>query len=92
MLWLEKNAEISFKQILLNQLAYEPTNAKTKRVKTNCDHHTFSIRTWRFYFLIENKTVRIFEVTSGYSESEMKNGLDPYNDKEVHSFFLSAFS
>lgn len=91
-LWLEKNTEISFKQTILNQLAYEPTNGRTKRVKSLEEHHVFSIRTWRFSFRIEKKTIEIFEVSSGYSRVELRDALDPYNDKELHSMFLSKFN
>ena len=91
-LWLEDRIQISFRQILSNQLSYEPTNTKAKRVKVSGEHFVFAIRTWRFLFRVEGEQVSIFDVTSGYTDLEMKSTQDPYQDKKLHLDFLIKFN
>jgi len=90
--WLEKNTKVGFKQILLNQLAFEPTNSKAKRVKKTDKGFVFSVRTWRFEFSINEKTVAVLTVYSGYSESEIADAADLNKDKSIHKLFLAKFT
>jgi len=89
--WLEKKLGLSFKQILSNQLAYEPTHSKAKRVKKTEEAYVFAIRTWRFLFQVEGSRVRIFKVLSGYTREDLVDAKDPYSDKEIHRLFLETF-
>ena len=88
-LWLEKSIEVGFREILTNQLAYEPTNSKAKRVKQSKEPKvfTFSVRTWRFDFKLVDKSVQVFQVYSGYTDSEKLSDEDPYLDKDLHRLF-----
>lgn len=89
-LWLEEKTHLDFRQILKNQLSFEPTNSKAKRVKKKDDHFVFSIRTWRFEFILKEEEITIISVYSGYSEEEMSLGEDPYGDKRIHRDFTKV--
>ncbi len=89
--WLMKHTNFDFEQVLQNQLSYEPTNSKTKRVKKIGKDFTFAIRTWRFKFKISNEFVNIYSVFSGYKESELLASDDIYKDKASHKEFLTRF-
>lgn len=91
--WLEEQTGLSFRQILSNQLAYEPFNSKAKRVASQDKHFVFSIRTWRFAFKeIKSKKLEIFEVYSGYSDEDLKKNYDPYEDLSTHKAFKEQFT
>ena len=89
--WLNKNLEVNLNNILINQLSYEPTNSKIKRVAQNSDFYEFSYRTWRFYFRIQDHRISIFEINSGYSNEQLDQGYDPYLDKNIHKEYLKKF-
>jgi len=89
--WLKSKTQIDFKQIIENQLAYEPTNSKTKRVKKTDKGFVFSIRTWRFEFVLKGGVVSITSVYSGYTNLEMSEEEDPYKDKSIHRSFELQF-
>jgi len=91
-LWLENNLQTAVRNIVSNQLAYEPTNSKAKRVKKHKDFFIFSLRTWRFCFHVFEKKVVIFDVMSGYSEDELALNTDPHKDKGAHRLFENQFN
>lgn len=90
--WLSEKLQINLKEIVENQLEFEPSNSKIKRVKQGQDHFVFSYKTWRIHFHVANRVVQIFELTSGYSESEMNSLDDPFRDKDIHSEFKNKYS
>lgn len=92
LLWLEKNLKIDLKQTITNQLAYEPTCSKSKRVKLDEESYVFSIRTWRFRFIVFEQKVEIISIFSGYGDEELKSEKDPYLDKAVHKEFSALFN
>lgn len=74
------------------QLRFHPTDKQRKRVKPNNsspNQFTFSYRTWRILFVIQENLVIVQEVISGYSSAELSSKEDPFNDKELHRQFLS---
>ncbi len=81
--------------IIKNQLEFDPTNSEKKRVRPfdNEFEWVFSYRTWRIFFKINSleKNILCFKITSGYTEAELKNPQDPYQDKSLHQQFLSRF-
>ena len=85
--WLESNGLDTLRGFLMQQLAVEPTNSKKKRV-TQLKQNKWEIayRTWRVQFeIIENQTVlKIVRIYSGYTKSELEDGEDPYEDKDLH--------
>jgi len=78
------------KNFLLQQLSFDPTNSKKKRVEMLSERHgTLAYRTWRVKFEIFDKVIEIKSIYSGYTESEIKSPDDPYQDKSLHQSFLS---
>jgi len=74
---------------IIRQLEYDPTNAKKKRVEKNNALWTLSYRTWRINFVIQDQTVAILGVFSGYTLTELNSTDDPYQDKDIHRKFNS---
>ena len=92
LLWLEKRLSKPLIQTLKSQLSFEPTNSKIKRVRElSSNGYVFAYRTWRFEFKIDNLSLRIFKVSSGYSDLEMDDENDPYQDKNIHREFNKRF-
>jgi len=91
-IWLEKRSRLSFKQIVFNQLSFEPQSSKAKRVKkVEGGLFVFSVRTWRFRFRVHGNEVLVQNVYSGYSPDEMSANIDTYADKKLHLDFNSKF-
>lgn len=92
--WLFKKTDINFKQIIENQLAFEPTSNKSKRVKKSDeeDCYFFAIRTWRFKFKLLEKEIEILSVFGSYSKEDLILEEDPHSDKKTHKEFLKNFS
>lgn len=89
--WLEEHMPINFKDIIRNQLEFEPTNKKIKRVREKGDHYILAYRTWRILFSVDDPYIRIKKIVSGYNSDEIMNDLDPYADKVLHRKFIKKF-
>ncbi len=89
--WLSDQLNKDLKSLLTQQLSFEPTHSKIKRVKAKSDGFEFAYKTWRFGFQLHFDTVEIISVSSGYSLTEIDNEGDPYNDKKVHLLFSKLF-
>ena len=90
--WLQEKLHLNLLSILNEQLGYEPTNTKTKRVKPHQDGFRYAYKTWRFDFKVHDNTVEVFNIISGYSPTELGESNDLYQDKFLHKEFLSRFS
>lgn len=87
--WLESQGLEQLRGFVLHQLEYEPTNSKKKRVKESGNEFVIAYRTWRAHFTIENQTVLVSTLGSGYSAADLQSAEDTYNDKELHRKFLA---
>ena len=78
-----------------NQLEFDPMNAEKKRVRPADieNEWIFSYRTWRILFKIQplEKKIIVLKIFSGYSESELCESADPYQDKNIHLEFIKLF-
>ena len=86
--WLGQQMNLDVQAIVINQLQYEPTNRKLKRVSPAAEGFMFSYKTWRVFFTVENKRVFVDHLDSGYRSEELFSVDDPYGDKEIHRSFL----
>ena len=86
--FLEQHGVTQLRGFLLHQLEYEPDNSKKKRVKSIDDRFLISYRTWRTEFLIEQNSIIVLKVYSGYSTEELITTENPYGDKEIHRAFM----
>lgn len=89
--WLEIQINKPLRTILKNQLSVEPTNTKIKRVKEVGSFYELSYKTWRIKFCIEQNSVRVLDVGSGYSQVELDSLEDPFGDLSIHKKFLCKF-
>lgn len=71
------------------QLEYDPTNSKKKRVEKVQSYWVLSYRTWRIDFIVQDNTVAILGIRSGYTEEELASTEDQYQDKAIHRRFNS---
>ena len=91
--WFMDHSDIDFQRLADVQLALDPLNTKKRRITQLSDTlWQWAFRTWRLSFFIEDSTLSIHGVSSGYSEQERNNlGHNVYGDKELHQHFNSLF-
>lgn len=82
----------SFKNFILRQLEYDPTNHQKKRVEFNQSYWVLAYRTWRADFIVQDDTVAILAIRSGYSDEDLLNSEDKYLDKDLHRRFNKEFN
>ncbi len=91
-LFLKSQGLTELEPTLLQQLRFHPTDKRRKRVRSmNEQTHqfVFSYRTWRIHFVVDQISVLIQEVTSGYSDEDLNDiNNDPYLDKNLHTIFV----
>ena len=92
LVWLEVQVGIAFRQVLANQLGFEPTSSRAKRISVEGEGFVFSVKTWRFGFIVSEMQVEILSVYGGYSTEELLCDADPYGDKSLHRDFLNHWS
>lgn len=86
------------------QLEAAPRDGRRKRVTrvadaaiadATADSETYVLayRTWRLSFRVfeQEREVRIFTITSGYTPREREEAEDPHEDKALHRAFVTAF-
>lgn len=82
---------LPIRDFILNQLEYEPTHKRKKRIISTHTPNVYILcyRTWRIEFKVElNKYyVTINRLFSGYSPQELISKEDKYGDKELHRSF-----
>ena len=87
-----QNSDLSqLKAFIFRQLEYDPTNSSKKRVEFNQSYWILSYRTWRIDFIVQDQTVAILGVRTGYSDEELVSTEDQYQDKAVHRLFVKTF-
>ena len=92
--WLKAEGFDDIENVLNAQFTNSPFQKNRKRLKISKKEGTlFSYRTWRFQIKIieSKKLIEILDLFSGYSNLELKNGVDPYLDKELHRRFTKCF-
>ncbi|KYG62513.1 tRNA-Thr(GGU) m(6)t(6)A37 methyltransferase TsaA [Bdellovibrio bacteriovorus] len=89
--WLDNAGVEQLRGFILHQLEFEPTNSKKKRVKAFEDHFVIAYRTWRAAFTVQEHTVEVYKIFSGYSESDLAASEDTYHDKSIHKEFKKLF-
>jgi len=89
--WLRQNGVTQLEAFLQHQLEFEPTNSKKKRVKLAEKSYVIAYRTWRAAFEVQENTVQVLNIFSGYSEQDLSENEDPYEDKNIHREFKKLF-
>lgn len=89
--WLKENGLSEIEDVFESQFGTPPLQPKRKRVKSIGKHYCLSYRTWRFHFKLNQKTKlsEILSITSGYTEAELLDFHDPYQDKAIHRKFIN---
>ncbi|CAN5626682.1 hypothetical protein BH10BDE1_BH10BDE1_09800 [soil metagenome] len=99
--WLEQNGESRLRGFFDQQLRYQPFDSDRKRVElegsgdqvTLGAHHTIAFRTWRIDFKVDApQSLEILAIRSGYTESELGDTRDEYDDKELHRTYVKILS
>lgn len=90
--WLEARGVTQIRGFLLQQLEYDPLDRGRKRVELatgrDTTSHRIAYRTWRADFKIDENRVHIERISSGYSELDLADAVDPHADKPVHREFI----
>jgi len=74
-----------------SQLSFNPFD-KTRKKFTICDTgYVFKFKTWEINFVIENKTITIININSGYDSYEVLHGNDTPDDLKIHKKFKEFF-
>ncbi|MAT40261.1 MAG: tRNA (N6-threonylcarbamoyladenosine(37)-N6)-methyltransferase TrmO [Ectothiorhodospiraceae bacterium] len=92
--WLQERCGLKLGRYAQVQLQTEPTNGKRKRIaQLDSSLYELSYRTWRILYRVtgEGKKVIVAEYRSGYTSEELNDPNDPYDDKQIHRDYTSAF-
>lgn len=92
--FLEAGGKIQLRTFLKSQLEFEPTDEERKRVAAlGLNVYEIAYRTWRARFQIAEieKCIRVLDVDTGYSITELASVDDPYGDKALHRSFFATF-
>ena len=89
-LFLKENGLLEIDDVIESQFGTKPLQPKRKRIKTNGKNYILAYRTWRFLFKVSiaKKHSQILKIFSGYSDDELKDSMDPYQDKTLHREFI----
>jgi tRNA (adenine37-N6)-methyltransferase len=71
-------------------LSRDPSPHPYKRIEREGDRYIQAIRGWRIIFRVENWTVTVEEIRSGYANDKISNEIE-LSDAEAQVAFLSAF-
>jgi len=90
-----------------HQLEFDPTDSVRKRVSVvgsrdsgtsgaservySSQIYQLAYRTWRIDFAIDDRTVVIEKIATGYSADDLASADDKYADKAIHRAFANAF-
>ena len=91
--WLEEQGSKNIRGFLRAQLEFDPLDSVRKRVLEFKDHYRLAYRTWRADFRRLTNEVTVFDLSSGYSKSDLDDLdlTDRHGDKELHRNFLTRF-
>jgi tRNA-Thr(GGU) m(6)t(6)A37 methyltransferase TsaA len=89
LLWLESRGLDQFRNFIVQQLEFDPLNAKKKRLRNKAENSAIlCYRTWRADFTVINDLVVIEKIFSGYTNEDLQKKEDPYLDKDLHRVYL----
>jgi tRNA (adenine37-N6)-methyltransferase len=88
---LLKRYDVDLKNRIERVLSRDPSPHPYKRIEREGDRFIQAIRGWRVVFLVENRTVTVEEIQSGYAKDKISNEND-ISDAEAQAAFLSAFA
>lgn len=100
--FLQNHGLDGFSKFIKEQLEYAPTQGHSKRIKPLAvnmspssdleNNYELSYKTWRVQFEIslQAHSIKIIDIQSGYTEMELSDSIDTYEDKEFHRVFLST--
>ena len=91
--WVAEHAGYDLVNFLQVQLRTDPTDTRRKRIVELDGGFRIAFRTWRVDYRVDSEECRVevLGVSSGYSEAELADSPDPYEDKAVHRRFIAAF-
>ena len=95
--FLERQKISEIKAFIIQQLEFDPTNKKKKRVEHifGSWKYILSYRTWRIEYTIEDFNIHIQKIFSGYTSAELDFNSpkyeDTYKDKTSHCLFKERF-
>jgi tRNA-Thr(GGU) m(6)t(6)A37 methyltransferase TsaA len=92
--FLESHGLRQLRGFVVNQLEYDPANAKKKRLYFIEGKILLAYRTWRVEIeIIEDKRqVQVLNVKSAYTAAELSSNEDRYDDKTLHRLFREFLS
>lgn len=90
--WLEAQGVSQLRGFLHHQLEFEPTDSRRKRVKPEGDGFVLAYRTWRAFFVVNGKNIEVQRLFSGYTDRDLAEAEDTYQDKDLHRRFQNLFT
>lgn len=88
--WLEDAGVSQIREFLRAQLEFDPLDDERKRISQTKDSYVLAYRTWRATFNLNQRSIEVLEISSGYSSADLDSKDDKYKDKETHRRFNAA--
>ena len=91
--YLRSHGVNQIKSFAEQQLRFDPFNSSKKRVNMlNAQNGVLAYRTWRVRFSVLGTTITLEEICSGYSEHDLTDANDRWQDKALHRSFTQVNS
>ncbi len=90
--WLLENG-LNLIQLIDVTLSLQPFPKKENRISENSDGtFTIAVKTWRIKFIVENSTVTLLDIFSGYDDAHLSGAKKSrWNDLPIHQKFVEKF-
>jgi len=92
--WLKQAGVPAIRAFLQQQLCEHPFNQQRKRIRPlSSGHWEIAYRTWRVDYHVneDGRQVMVERIRSAYTDEELRNAEDRYEDKAQHRDFRDAF-
>lgn len=90
--WVFRETSFDLSAFAQVQLSEDPLNSKRKRIRiVEKQVAVLAYRTWRINFEVLAGQVILASVGSGYTEADLSDPTDKYDDKSVHRQFNHCF-
>lgn len=91
--WVKKKTDFDLSSFAKVQLEEDPINQERKRITplNKSSEFILAYRTWRIRFEIKKEIVILKHIFSGYTDNDLAETNDIYNDKDIHKTFSKVF-
>jgi tRNA (adenine37-N6)-methyltransferase len=88
--WIEAHTGLAIRERIQSTLALGPTSHPYRRIRRVGEWMQLSVKEWRVRFIAIERDVRVFEINSGFRDSQLAAGADDESHR-LHREFLAMW-